>query len=173
MSAESPVLVLLHAFPVDARIFDPVRDALSGATRLLTPDLAGFGGSPLPAQPPSIDALADEVVRTLDDLGIASAVIGGVSMGGYVALAFARRHPSRLRGLVLASTRAGADAPAGRERRERIAKTVLEEGSVRVVREEVAPGLLGRTTQSARPDVVAQLGRLVDDAPVGAVAWAQ
>src|SRR3954447_11279937 len=128
MSAESPVLVLLHAFPVDARMFDPVREGLGGATRLLTPDLAGFGGSPLPAEPPSIDALADEIARALDGAGITSAVIGGVSMGGYVALAFARRHPSRLRGLVLASTRAGADAPAARERRERIANTVLEEG---------------------------------------------
>nr|WP_269204544.1 alpha/beta hydrolase [Motilibacter deserti] len=164
---------MLHAFPLSPRMFDQARLLLEPDVRVLVPGLAGFGGTPVPAAGPSLDVLADEVAALLDEAGLASAVVCGVSMGAYVALALARRHPARLRGLVLASSRAGADAPEARERRERIARAVLAERDVRVLHEEVAPGLLGATTHEVRPDVVEDVRRLVGEAPVEAVAWAQ
>src|SRR4051794_15742165 len=97
------------------------RESLSGAHRVITPDLRGFGGSPLGADEPSLDVAADDVAMLLDSLGLDRVVLGGLSMGGYVAMAFVRRHGDRVRALVLADTKAGADSPQVRANRERIA----------------------------------------------------
>ena len=109
---EGPPVVLLHAFPLARAMWRPQVEALSPAYRLLVPDLRGFGGSSPLSAAPSIETMADDVAALLDALKIAEPVVlGGLSMGGYVALAFARRHAQRLRGLVLADTRAEADSP--------------------------------------------------------------
>jgi pimeloyl-ACP methyl ester carboxylesterase len=170
-----PALLLLHAFPLSARMWDDVRPALSQAGRLITPDLRGFGGSPVAGaeQTPSLDAMADDVAALLDRLGLDRVVLGGLSMGGYVAMAFLRRHRDRVRALVLADTKAGADSAAARDNRERIARTVLAEGSPRVLVDDVLPGLLGDTTKRERPAVVERVRRLIEAAPPAAVAWAQ
>ena len=100
-------------------MFDGVRPALAGRTRLLTPDLRGFGGGPPldPAAAPDLSVFADDVLADLDAAGIGRAVVGGVSMGGYIALNLLRRHPDRIAGLVLADTRSGADDAAALDRR--------------------------------------------------------
>src|SRR5262245_24325216 len=92
-------LVLLHAFPYDRRMWTPQRETLTKRCRVLTPDLPGFGQSP--AVPDvSIDGMADAVAGCLDKAGITEpVVVGGLSMGGYVTLAFARRYQSHVRGL--------------------------------------------------------------------------
>src|SRR5262245_13603379 len=111
-------LVLLHAFPLDARIWDHQRAALSAKRRVITPDFAGFGRARAFSPRTSIDEHAVDVAALLDALEIPKVTLIGLSMGGYVALAFARRHPGRLRGLVLADTRPGADSPEQRAARE-------------------------------------------------------
>ena len=106
-SGAGPDVVLLHAFPVDATLWTPQRIALADAGfRVITPDLPGFGGSALPDATPSLDVMADEVAGLLDLLGVREAVVGGLSMGGYVAMAMLRRHPERVSRLVLADTKA-------------------------------------------------------------------
>lgn len=120
--AGRPVVVLLHPFPVSAEIYRADADVLSGTLRVLAPSMRGFGTSTRfeDATAPSVDALADDVASFLDALGVEEPVIvGGISMGGYVALAFARRHAGRLRGLLLADTRAEPDSAEARELRER------------------------------------------------------
>ncbi len=166
-------IVLLHAFPLSARMWDDVVPALRGAGEVLAPDLPGFGGRPAPASEPSVGAYADDVARHLDEAGADRAVLCGLSMGGYVAMAFARRHPERLAGLVLADTKASADPERARDNRERIATTLLAERTPRVLLEDVAPGLVGETTKLRRPDVVARVRRLVSEAAPEGVAWAQ
>src|SRR2546423_12564964 len=98
-------LVLLPAFPLNSAMWLAQREALSDICRVITPDFRGFGGSPLGVDEPSLDAFADDVARLLDARELDRVVLGGLSMGGYVAMAFVRRHPDRLRGLVLADTK--------------------------------------------------------------------
>ncbi|MEU6234771.1 alpha/beta hydrolase [Kitasatospora sp. NPDC047058] len=167
-------VVLLHAFPLNASMWSAQLDALPGPTghdaRVLAPDQRGFGGTELGAGEPSLDAVADDVALLLDAAGIGRAVIGGISMGGYVALAFARRHPDRLAGLLLANTRATADADAARANRERIAAAVLARDSVQLLLDEkVAAGQLGPESGH----LTERVQGMVAAAPPAAVAWAQ
>ena len=166
-------LVLLHAFPVDSTMYDGVRATLEADVRLLTPDFRGFGSAPLASEPPSLDVLADDVARLLDEQRVDRAAIGGTSMGGYVTIAFLRRHLDRVSALVLSNTKASADTEAARENRERIARIVEAENSVRDIHESLEPKLLGATSRQSRPEVVGKLHEMVDRANPAAVAWAQ
>ncbi|GAA2206108.1 alpha/beta hydrolase [Nonomuraea monospora] len=165
-------VVLLHAFPLSSAMWLAQREGLAKVCRVITPDLRGFGGSRLGEDEPSLDVMADDVARLLDEEGIDRAVVGGLSMGGYVTMAFCRRHPDRVLGVILADTKAGEDPPAARDNRERIAQAVLTEGS-EVLVTEVLPALIGRTTRERRAMVVGRVKGLVQSAPPGAVAWAQ
>jgi pimeloyl-ACP methyl ester carboxylesterase len=166
-------VVLLHAFPLSSAMWLDQREALSGAYRVIAPDLRGFGGSPLGTDEPSLDRMADDVAAVLDSRALDRVVLGGLSMGGYVAMSFLRRHADRLLALVLAGTKAGPDPDAARANRERIAATVLAEGSPRVLVDDVLPGLVGDTTKARRSDVLMRLRALVQAAPPPAAAWAQ
>ena len=121
-------MVLLHAFPLTGEMFEPQWMALSGRARFIVPDLRGFGGSDTTPSPSEMGTMADDVLGLLDHLGVDSAVVGGVSMGGYASLALLRNDPSRVRALVLADTQTSADDAPARERRETTAREVLEEG---------------------------------------------
>ena len=171
-------LVLLHAFPLSARMWESQLDELPGSdgtdARLLAVDLRGFGGTPLGTDAPSLDLLADDIALLLDAAGIEQAVLGGLSMGGYVAMAFARRHPERLSGLLLADTKGTADTETARTNRERIAKAVLARDSVRLLVDEQLPApLLGETTAKRCPKLVDYVAELIGEASPAAVAWAQ
>src|SRR5262249_15061174 len=114
-------VVLLHGFPLSRAMWRPQVEALKDAYRVIAPDLPGFGGSAVLDGPSSVEAMADTVAYLLDHLQIREPVVlGGLSMGGYVALAFARRHPDRLRGLILADTRAEPDDAEGKANRDRM-----------------------------------------------------
>jgi pimeloyl-ACP methyl ester carboxylesterase len=148
------------------------REGLAPVCRVVTPDLRGFGGSRLGEDDPSLDLMADDVARLLDDEGVDRAVIGGQSMGGYVTMAFCRRHPDRLLGVVLADTKAAADTEPAKANRERIARTVIDDGTAVLV-DEVLPALVGTTTKQRRAMVAGRVRGLVQSAPPAAVAWAQ
>src|SRR5437667_8173944 len=120
----TPTLVLLHAFPLTSAMWAAQREALAGVCRLVVPNQRGFGGTPLGTAPPELGVVAADVALLLDSLGVRRAYVGGLSMGGYVALAFLRRYPERVAGLVLADTKAAADPPEAAENRRRIAAEV-------------------------------------------------
>lgn len=166
-------VVLLHAFPVSSAMWLSQREALAPAYRVITPDQRGFGGSPLGADDPDLGLAADDVVALLDAKNIDSAVIGGLSMGGYVAMALLRRHPQRVRALVLADTKAGADPEPARANRHRIAAAVEADERSSLLLEEVLPTLVGPTTVATRPMVHGRIRAMVQSAPAAAVAWAQ
>ncbi|MFD1540320.1 alpha/beta fold hydrolase [Nonomuraea guangzhouensis] len=165
-------VVLLHAFPLSSAMWLAQREGLARSCRVITPDLRGFGGSRLGEEEPSVEVMADDVARMLDGEGIDRAVVGGLSMGGYVTMAFCRRHPDRLRGVILADTKATPDPEPARANRERIANAVLSDGSAVLV-SEVLPALIGPTTKERRAMVFGRVKGLVQSAPPGAVAWAQ
>ncbi len=120
-----PVL-LLHAFPLSAKSFAPQLSAAPKGVQLLVPDHRGFGQSA--AGPFSIESIAQDALALLDALKIGQAVVGGVSMGGYAAMALLRLDASRVKALVLCDTQATADDDAGRERREATALQVERDG---------------------------------------------
>jgi pimeloyl-ACP methyl ester carboxylesterase len=169
---ETPV-VLLHAFPLDGSMWRAVADRLAAASvPSIVVDLPGLGASPVPPGPPDLDRSADAVAGLLDRLAVPRAVLAGVSMGGYVALAVVRRHPQLLAGLALVDTKAEADAEPARQNRERVAATVEADGDTG----SLAPmidGLLGTTSRADRPDVVARVAEGIRTARVEGVAWSQ
>ena len=166
-------LVLLHAFPLSSAMWSAQVAALRERVRVVTPDQRGFGGSRLGADPPSLDHAADDLAALLDGLGLEDVVLGGLSMGGYVAMAFLRRHPGRVRALLLADTKATADPDAARDKRLAMADRLTAEGSPQALLDDVLPGLTGPTTARDRPEVVAGVRELVAAAPPGSAAWAQ
>src|SRR5215207_840511 len=139
-----PSLVLLHAFPLDAQMYRGVAGAMAG--EVLTPDLPGFGGTGRPHDEPSLDEYADAVASELDRIGAADVVIGGTSMGGYVAMAFCRRHGDRVAGLALIDTKASADTTEAAEVRRTMASIMERDQSTDPLVEMVLPKLLGVTT---------------------------
>ncbi|GAA2163395.1 alpha/beta fold hydrolase [Actinomadura napierensis] len=166
-------LVLLHAFPLSSAMWLEQRQGLANRFRVVTPDLRGFGGSRLGTDEPSIDAMADDVAHLFRRLGLQRAVVGGLSMGGYVAMALCRRHPDLVLGVVLASTRAAADTDAARENRLRQADAIDRDGTVQVLLDELLPGLVGPTTYRQRALVYGRVRGLVQATPPPAAAWAQ
>lgn len=166
-------VVLLHAFPLSSQMWADQHRALSGRCRLITPDQRGFGGTPLGDEPPSLDLAADDVAKVFDRLALDRVVVGGQSMGGYVTMAFLRRHPDRVRGVILADTKAGADPEPAAVRRRWIADEVERAGSSTLLLDEVYPKLLGATTNRSRPEVANAVRQRVAGAPPAAVAWAQ
>jgi pimeloyl-ACP methyl ester carboxylesterase len=162
-------LVLLHAFPLDRRMWDGVRPGLAEHVELVTPDQRGFGGTPLAADEPDLALVAGDVI---DRLAGRRVVLGGCSMGGYVAMAVLRMAPELVEGLVLVSTRASADADAGRANRHAMASRVEEEGPG-FVPDTVLPTLLGVETHERRPAVVGAVRTLVSEQDGAAIAWAQ
>jgi pimeloyl-ACP methyl ester carboxylesterase len=166
-------VVLLHAFPLSSAMWLEQRNSLGGRYHVLTPDQRGFGGSPLGWDEPSLDQVADDVAALLDVRDLDQVVLGGLSMGGYAAMAFLRRHPGRVRALVLADTKATADPPEAAANRQRIATRLEADGSADVLVEDVLPALLGPTTGRDRPLVSGRVKGLVEAAPPAAAAWAQ
>ncbi|GAA3461609.1 alpha/beta fold hydrolase [Saccharothrix longispora] len=156
---DSLPLVLLHAFPLDSRMWDGVRDQLKPVT------IDQRGGD----RSPDLVVIAEDVLAELDRLGVERAVVGGCSMGGYVAMALLRRAPERVAGLVLADTRAGADTDEARANRLAMAERVEAEG-VGWVPDAVVPGLLGPHPDDA---VVERVRELVLARDPAEVAWAQ
>jgi pimeloyl-ACP methyl ester carboxylesterase len=167
-------VVLLHALGVDARMWAAQCATLRAAGHdVWAPDQRGCGGTPLGADEPSLAAVADDVARGLDARGAGRAVLVGSSMGGYVAMAFLRRHPGRTAALALLGTRAGADDPATAANRGAFADAVLDPATRQAVLAAVVPGLVGDTTRARRPDVVERVTALVEAADPAAVAWCQ
>lgn len=157
-TAAGPTLVLLHAFPLDREMWRPQLAALAGTARVLAVDLPGFGRTPLPATPWTVDSAAEQVGGLLDTLGLTGRiVVGGLSMGGYVAMAFARRFPDRLAGLILADTRAEPDDAAAKEGRAKMIALARKDGAAAVV-DAMLPKLLSEKATPAVKDAVRAMG---------------
>ena len=163
--------VLLHGFPLSRALWKPQLEDLQGQCRVIAPDFRGFGGTSAALASVSVDQLADDIAALLDALKITQpAVIGGLSMGGYVALAFARRHSARLRGLILADTRAEADSPETKENRDKMIAFAKTHTASDVI-EQMMPRLLGHETQVHHPEIAEEVRSIAGkQAPAGIVA---
>ncbi|MDX2036223.1 MAG: alpha/beta fold hydrolase [Isosphaeraceae bacterium] len=151
---QAPALVLLHGLALDGSMWSEIASGLAERCRLILPDLRGQGRAQVPTSGYEIDDLADDVVETLDDLGIDRCVLGGLSMGGYVALSIAVRRPDRLRGLLLLQTRAGAHTPAAAEARRATADAIERSGDLRDFADSLTSKLFAESTYTAQPALV-------------------
>jgi pimeloyl-ACP methyl ester carboxylesterase len=140
--------------------------AFADRFRVIAPDLFGFGESGLPAGGWTVDSMADAVAESLTGIGVTEPVaLGGLSMGGYVALAFARRHPDRLKALILADTKAEPDTEEGKKGRAAMIETARSGGGTAVA-DKMLPNLLGRSTHERRPEVASEVRRLASEQSV-------
>src|SRR5690242_7447336 len=146
-------VVLLHGYPFNRSLWNEQVSALSNRYRVITPDLRGLGESDSRPGAATMNRMAQDVAELLDQLEIWRAVIGGLSMGGYVALAFYKQFPSRVRALVLADTRAQADTEEGKQTRLQQAEKALSEGMAGIA-DAMLPKLLTPETVSKRPEIV-------------------
>jgi 3-oxoadipate enol-lactonase len=159
-------LVLIHGFPLDRSSWDQVLPLLEGQFDLIVPDLRGFGGSTTTRAPYHISDMASDVAGLLDHLGIEKSVIVGHSMGGYVALAFAKKFAQRLSGLGLVSSQAAGDPPERKEGRYKTAEDVTQKG-VGVLVEAMTPKLSAdERVQKVLRNVI---GRQQPDGVIGAL----
>ncbi|MDQ3927664.1 MAG: alpha/beta hydrolase [Chloroflexota bacterium] len=153
---DGPALVLVHGFPFDGSIWRTQLEALGGEARVIAIDLPGFGGSQaLAGEEASIDAYAEAIARWAGDLGLGRFALAGHSMGGYVALAFARLHPEMLSGLGLVCTRPGPDTEQARQGRYTMIENVREKGPQAVV-DAMLPRLLSPQTRDRGTEVEQQ-----------------
>jgi 3-oxoadipate enol-lactonase len=153
-----PPLVLLHAFPLDRAMWRAQLADLADSARVIAPDLPGFGESS-PASPFTVDGVADVVAAFVRALGLPKVALCGLSMGGYVALAFARKYPEKLSALVLADTRAGIDDTNTRAGRDKAIELVKAQGTAALFA-GMLPKVLSEHTHATNAPLVERLKRI-------------
>ncbi|WP_413758121.1 alpha/beta fold hydrolase [Streptomyces sp. MMBL 11-3] len=160
-------LVLIHGHPFDRTMWEPQVAAFSAERRVIVPDLRGYGASPVVPGITPLSVFAQDVADLLDELRVPACVLGGLSMGGQIAMEFLRLFPGRVRGLLLADTSPVAETPAGKAARAAAADRLLREGMGGYA-DEV---LYGMVAPYARPEVAAHVHRMmVGTPPEGAAA---
>ena len=138
---EGACLLLVHGFPLSRGVWSKQVEAFKESYRVIAPDLRGFGETAATASPSPMSRLAEDLHALVRHLEAGPAILVGHSMGGYVALAFAKAHPEAVRALALVSTKAGPDAPEVADARRALAKQVRAEGTS-VVIHAMAPKML-------------------------------
>jgi pimeloyl-ACP methyl ester carboxylesterase len=156
-------LLLVHGWPHDRTMWAGQLGGLATYARVLAPDLRGVGGSTVRG-PYTIDQYADDLAAFLKALGIARAVVCGLSMGGYIAFSMLRRHRDHIRGLVLADTRATADTDELRANRTKLIALIEREGMGALATKQV-PSTLGRSTLERQPELVETVHRMMASMP--------
>lgn len=163
-------VVFLHGFPHTRALWAQQLFALSVSVRCIAPDLRGFGES-LVSGPFTMEQYASDVAALLDHLRIEHAVLVGLSMGGYIAMACLRHMPERVVALALCDTQANADDEAAKQKRNDMIRMVEADGVDALVR-LLLPGMVGQSTQMLRPDLAVEMGRMMRSAPVAGIVGA-
>ncbi len=147
-AGEGLPLVFIHGFPLSRGAWSNQVEAFESKYRVIAPDLRGFGESGASSGPVFMSRYAEDIHALLLHLGTGPVILAGHSMGGYVAMAFAKAFPELLRGLVLVGTKAGGDAPEVAAARRATAEKVRTEGIASVV-ESMAPKMLAAANADA------------------------
>jgi 3-oxoadipate enol-lactonase len=162
-------LVFLHAFPLTRSMWVEQEQALSSRFRVVTIDLRGHGDSDAPLWRYTLDQAADDVIGLLDHLSIRQAVFVGLSMGGYILFAFYRKYAERVKGLVLADTRAQADTEEGKKARFEMAQIAYKQGASAIA-DIMIPKLLSLATIQTKPELVQRVRAMIEGNQVSGIA---
>ncbi|QDU35948.1 3-oxoadipate enol-lactonase 2 [Maioricimonas rarisocia] len=172
VQGEGPAILFVHGFPLDHTMWRWQYGRFTRSHRVIAPDLRGFGKTPPGDAPASMELYADDLAALLDELNIAEPVVlCGLSMGGYVAWQFIRRHGHRLAGLVLCDTRAAADTPEIKETRGQLAEHVLASGTATLA-ESIPEKLFSEVTREKQPQLLEETKRVILKTPPEGVAAA-
>jgi pimeloyl-ACP methyl ester carboxylesterase len=163
-------LLLVHAFPMDASMWEPQVRTFGNRIRVAAPDLPGFGTAPGVGRVMSMGAAADRCLQAAEAAGLERFVVCGLSMGGYVAMELWRMARQRIDGMILANTRSGADTPEAAAGRRALAERLEAEGNGFLVAEP--PPLLGPEARPAlralvRETIAAQAASSIAAAALG------
>jgi YbgC/YbaW family acyl-CoA thioester hydrolase len=167
---EGPPILFVHGYPLDRTLWQHQLGALTGFRRI-APDLRGLGLSDAPDLGYSMATYADDLAALLDVLHADQVVICGLSLGGYVALEFARRYRTRLRGLILMSTRAEADTPEMRKARDAAMQVARDRGA-NAIAQQMLPNLFAPGAVETMPQVVDRIKVMMEAAPVKGIVGA-
>ena len=167
---EGPPVLFVHGYPLDRTLWQHPLNTLTGFRRI-APDLRGLGLSDAPDLGYSMATYADDLAALLDALQADQVVLCGLSMGGYIALEFARRYRSRLRGLVLMDTRAETDAPEVRKAREAAMQLAREKGAGAIAT-QLLPSLFAPGADKLMPQAVERVRSMIEVAPVKGIIGA-
>jgi YbgC/YbaW family acyl-CoA thioester hydrolase len=167
VQGDGPAVLFLHGFPFDRTMWRRLVAPLTGWRRI-APDLRGFGMTDRGDAPATLGVYADDAIQLLDQLDVDRAVVCGLSMGGYVTLDLVRRYPDRVRGVVLANTKATADDPAARAARDVMVRRVETQGT-EALADQMIPSLLAPGSAELMPQVVAHLRTMIRSASVEGV----
>ena len=167
-----PPALMLHAFPLNSRMWRPQLDALADVARLLAPDLPGFGASAGTPAVDDLDGLARMIYEETRALGVKSAAVAGCSMGGYLAFALLRVAPDFVSSLILINTKVSADDTRARANRLALVERVKREGCNFLI-DEWPQTALSAETMARRHDVVAAIQAMIAEATPDGVAAAQ
>ncbi len=169
---KGPDLVLLHPFPVNHHIWDPIAERLANYYRVIRPDLRGHGESETAEGPATMAKHAGDVMKVCEEVGVERAVFCGNSIGGYVMFELWRQHRERIRGMVLCGTKAGADNAEARSNRLKAAETVEREGPEQFI-EGMLQRVLGESTRRNRLDMVERARNMMRKMTVSGIAAVQ
>jgi 3-oxoadipate enol-lactonase len=165
-------LVLIHGYPLNRMIWKAQWEGLSKSARVLAPDLRGFGESEMVPGTVEISTYADDVREFLQAIGVKGrAVICGLSMGGYIALAYLRRYPENVAGLILANTKATPDSDEGKAGRDKNIALAQEKGA-EAIADGMLPKLFAPKTYASNPELVAQARRIMTSSTVPGIVAA-
>jgi pimeloyl-ACP methyl ester carboxylesterase len=156
-------LLLVHGWPHDRTMWTGQLGGLAPFARLIAPDLRGVGGSSVRG-PYTMDRYADDLVAFLDALGVARAVVCGLSMGGYIAFSMLRRHRERIRGIILADTRATADTDDVRANRAALIEVIEREGMDALAARQLSSSV-ARSTLARQPELVETVRHMMASVP--------
>ena len=162
-------IVFLHAFPLNRAMWATQENALSSQFRIITIDLRGHGESDAPLWRYTLDQSADDVSALLDHLAIQQALFVGLSMGGYILFAFYRKYAARVKGLILADTKAQADTVEGKDARFQMAQTAYKKGPTAIA-DIMIPKLLSPATIQTRPEIVQKVRSMIESTQISGIA---
>ena len=163
-------VVLVHGFPLDHHIWHKQVHDLAPLCRVITPDLRGFGQS-TGGGSFTIASLAEDLYLLLSQIHALPCVLGGLSMGGYVALAYERHYAATLRGLMLIDTRAGADSPEGRTGRDAMIEVAKTQGSVAIA-DKMLPKMVAGGNVDNSAEAVREVKSIMDACPAQTIQYA-
>lgn len=165
------VLLLVHGHPFNRSMWHPQLTAVADAGwRIIAPDLRGYGQTTVVPGTTGLDTFAADLAALLDDLGLAQVVIGGLSMGGQIAMEFCRLYPRRVRGLLLSATFPEAETESGKIGRRAMAARLVGEGMAPYA-EEVLAKMLAPSSIARLPAVAAHVSTMMRETnPEGAAA---